>query len=72
MAVGPGALSKDGARVPMGVSQGDRVLIPQVSSSFIRGWQMWMLCVQGLVVQIQIISCLQLIASYEMKWLTFS
>jgi co-chaperonin GroES (HSP10) len=31
LAVGPGALSKDGARVPMGVSQGDRVLIPQVS-----------------------------------------
>ncbi|KAI0971481.1 chaperonin 10-like protein [Xylaria arbuscula] len=31
LAVGPGALSKDGARVPMGVAQGDRVLIPQVS-----------------------------------------
>ena len=31
LAVGPGALSKDGSRVPMGVAQGDRVLIPQVS-----------------------------------------
>ncbi|KAI0395912.1 GroES-like protein [Xylariaceae sp. FL0594] len=29
LAVGPGALSKDGTRVPMGVQQGDRVLIPQ-------------------------------------------
>ncbi|KAI0889068.1 chaperonin Cpn10 [Annulohypoxylon maeteangense] len=29
LAVGPGALNKEGQRVPMGVSQGDRVLIPQ-------------------------------------------
>ncbi|KAI0402095.1 chaperonin 10-like protein [Xylaria palmicola] len=35
LAVGPGALSKDGKRVPMGVNQGDRVLIPQVSLSVI-------------------------------------
>ncbi|KAI8633416.1 chaperonin 10-like protein [Xylariaceae sp. FL1651] len=33
LAVGPGALSKDGARVPMGVAQGDRVLIPQFGGS---------------------------------------
>ncbi|KAI0159620.1 chaperonin 10-like protein [Xylariaceae sp. FL1272] len=33
LAVGPGALSKDGARVPMGVAQGDRVLIPQYGGS---------------------------------------
>ena len=30
LAVGPGALDKDGKRVPMGVSAGDKVLIPQV------------------------------------------
>lgn len=30
LAVGPGALDKDGRRLPMGVTQGDRVLIPQV------------------------------------------
>lgn len=30
LAVGPGALDKDGKRLPMGVSSGDRVLIPQV------------------------------------------
>lgn len=30
LAVGPGALDKDGRRLPMGVNQGDRVLIPQV------------------------------------------
>lgn len=30
LAVGPGALDKDGKRMPMGVSEGDRVLIPQV------------------------------------------
>ncbi|KAI1386509.1 GroES-like protein [Hypoxylon trugodes] len=29
VAVGPGALNKDGARLPMGVTTGDRVLIPQ-------------------------------------------
>ncbi|KAI1435656.1 GroES-like protein [Xylaria sp. CBS 124048] len=33
LAVGPGALSKDGKRVPMGVAQGDRVLIPQYGGS---------------------------------------
>ena len=30
LAVGPGALDKDGKRLPMGVNAGDRVLIPQV------------------------------------------
>jgi len=30
LAVGPGALDKDGKRLPMGVQNGDRVLIPQV------------------------------------------
>ncbi|KAJ8606700.1 hypothetical protein MRB53_040782 [Persea americana] len=30
LAVGPGLLDKDGKRMPMGVSAGDRVLIPQV------------------------------------------
>lgn len=34
LAVGPGALNKDGQRVPMGVSTGDRVLIPQVGFGF--------------------------------------
>jgi len=29
LAVGPGALDKDGKRIPLGVSEGDRVLIPQ-------------------------------------------
>lgn len=33
LAVGPGALDKDGKRMPMGVQSGDRVLIPQVCSS---------------------------------------
>ncbi|KAK4454420.1 chaperonin 10-like protein [Podospora aff. communis PSN243] len=33
LAVGPGALDKDGKRVPMGVAQGDRVLIPQYGGS---------------------------------------
>ncbi|KAL2267836.1 hypothetical protein VTJ83DRAFT_5113 [Remersonia thermophila] len=33
LAVGPGALSKDGQRVPMSVSAGDRVLIPQYGGS---------------------------------------
>ncbi|KAI1819722.1 GroES-like protein [Xylaria intraflava] len=33
LAVGPGALSKEGQRVPMGVAQGDRVLIPQYGGS---------------------------------------
>lgn len=31
LAVGPGALDKKGNRLPMGVKEGDRVLIPQVS-----------------------------------------
>ena len=30
LAVGPGALDKQGNRLPMGVAIGDRVLIPQV------------------------------------------
>jgi co-chaperonin GroES (HSP10) len=30
LAVGPGALDKKGNRLPMGVTVGDRVLIPQV------------------------------------------
>lgn len=30
LAVGPGAFDKDGKRLPMGVKQGDKVLIPQV------------------------------------------
>lgn len=30
LAVGPGMMDKDGKRIPMGVSQGDKVLIPQV------------------------------------------
>lgn len=30
LAVGPGMMDKDGKRIPMGVSAGDRVLIPQV------------------------------------------
>lgn len=34
LAVGPGALGKDGKRLPMGVSNGDRVLIPQVRLHF--------------------------------------
>jgi len=33
LAVGPGAFDKDGKRVPMGVSAGDRVLIPQYGGS---------------------------------------
>lgn len=31
LAVGPGLLDKKGNRMPMGVKEGDRVLIPQVS-----------------------------------------
>ena len=30
LAVGPGAMDKDGKRIPMGVNAGDKVLIPQV------------------------------------------
>ena len=37
LAVGPGGLDKDGKRTPMGVTTGDRVLIPQVSSFLERG-----------------------------------
>ncbi|KAK8145149.1 10 kDa heat shock protein [Beauveria asiatica] len=33
IAVGPGALNKSGARLPMGVAVGDRVLIPQFGGS---------------------------------------
>ncbi|KAI0009498.1 heat shock protein [Xylariaceae sp. FL0662B] len=33
LAVGPGALDKEGKRVPMGVTTGDRVLIPQYGGS---------------------------------------
>ena len=33
LAVGPGALDKEGKRMPMSVGVGDRVLIPQVWQS---------------------------------------
>ncbi|KAL2889694.1 10 kDa heat shock protein mitochondrial [Ceratocystis lukuohia] len=33
LAVGPGSLDKEGKRMPMGVSVGDRVLIPQFGGS---------------------------------------
>ncbi|RYO73885.1 hypothetical protein DL766_003805 [Monosporascus sp. MC13-8B] len=33
LAVGPGALNKDGQRLPMSVASGDRVLIPQFGGS---------------------------------------
>ncbi|KAK4152045.1 chaperonin 10-like protein [Chaetomidium leptoderma] len=33
LAVGPGGLDRDGKRVPMGVSAGDKVLIPQYGGS---------------------------------------
>ncbi|EFQ30761.1 chaperonin 10 kDa subunit [Colletotrichum graminicola M1.001] len=33
LAVGPGALDRDGKRLPMGVNSGDRVLIPQFGGS---------------------------------------
>ncbi|EFX03946.1 heat shock protein [Grosmannia clavigera kw1407] len=33
LAVGPGALDKEGKRTPMGVSAGDKVLIPQFGGS---------------------------------------
>ncbi|EGS21286.1 putative mitochondrial 10 kDa heat shock protein [Thermochaetoides thermophila DSM 1495] len=36
LAVGPGALDKDGKRVPMGVQAGDRVLIPQYGGTSIK------------------------------------
>ncbi len=36
LAVGPGALDKDGKRAPMGVSAGDKVLIPQYGGSPIK------------------------------------
>ena len=34
LAVGPGAMDKDGKRIAMSVAAGDRVLIPQVRSFF--------------------------------------
>ena len=37
LAVGPGALDKEGKRLPMGVAAGDRVLIPQVRLSSLAG-----------------------------------
>nr|POE71833.1 10 kda heat shock protein, mitochondrial [Quercus suber] len=36
LAVGPGALDKDGKRIPMGVQSGDKVLIPQFGGSPIK------------------------------------
>ncbi|KKY14930.1 putative 10 kda heat shock mitochondrial [Phaeomoniella chlamydospora] len=33
LATGPGGLDKDGKRIPMGVSAGDKVLIPQYGGS---------------------------------------
>ncbi|CAK7239540.1 MAG: Nitrogen permease reactivator protein [Sporothrix thermara] len=36
LAVGPGALDKDGKRTPMGVAAGDKVLIPQYGGSPIK------------------------------------
>lgn len=36
LAVGPGAMDKAGNRLPMGVTVGDRVLIPQVCDSTMR------------------------------------
>lgn len=39
LAVGPGGLDKEGKRTPMGVSPGDRVLIPQVR------WWRWCLSI---------------------------
>ncbi|EGR49820.1 uncharacterized protein TRIREDRAFT_106067 [Trichoderma reesei QM6a] len=38
LAVGPGALDRDGKRVPMSVAVGDRVLIPQSSMIQKRGF----------------------------------
>ncbi len=37
LAVGPGGLDKDGKRLPMGVTAGDRVLIPQVCRTWSYG-----------------------------------
>lgn len=37
LAVGPGALDKEGKRLPVGVQAGDRVLIPTVR----RPWMLW-------------------------------
>ncbi|KAJ5488470.1 10 kDa heat shock protein [Penicillium diatomitis] len=36
LAVGPGLLTKDGQRIPMGVNAGDKVLIPQFGGSPIK------------------------------------
>ena len=42
LAVGPGLMDKKGNRIPMGVKEGDKVLIPQVCDSSFRwevvGW----------------------------------
>lgn len=40
LAVGPGALDKEGKRLPVGVQAGDRVLIPTVRSSRDLWWNM--------------------------------
>ncbi|KAJ5239083.1 chaperonin Cpn10 [Penicillium chermesinum] len=36
LAVGPGALDRDGKRIPMGVAAGDKVLVPQFGGSPIK------------------------------------
>ncbi|KAI1179428.1 hsp10-like protein [Nemania sp. FL0916] len=36
LAVGPGALDKNGQRLPMSVAQGDRILIPQYGGSALK------------------------------------
>ena len=51
LAVGPGGLDKEGKRMPMGVKEGDKVLIPQVGTSTsplqpidtkeLRAWKQW-------------------------------
>ena len=41
LAVGPGALDKDGKRVPMGVAAGDKVLIPQVCWTWGSRFKTW-------------------------------
>jgi len=40
LAVGPGALDKDGKRLEVSVKPGDKVLIPQVSTSLCHGKEM--------------------------------
>ena len=39
LAVGPGAVDKEGKRIPMGVAAGDKVLIPQVGCT--TNWRVW-------------------------------